>query len=211
MVTHIWESRWFESMYILLGKTWPTWHMLSTLDPCIAHDHTYLMWSVYSNLSQVINKVGRMYCSQKSAPDSTSQPGWVARGTHLSFSPNTTIKVRLSQTPVDDRLLDLLGPYHQHAIGTFKTCSRGPTHRSLTDIGGHYNLEGAGSPHHTPQHFQPMVLHFPPKGSTRSQVIHLTITNWSKEGTNPTSHKWESPLDFYRNLSPKHSITNGKP
>jgi hypothetical protein len=37
----------------------------------------------------------------------------------------------------------LLGPYHQHAIGTFNTCSQGPTHQSLTDSGGGYNLGDA--------------------------------------------------------------------
>jgi hypothetical protein len=40
---------------------------------------------------------------------------------------------------------------HQHAIGTFNTCSRGPTHWSLTDTGGDYNLGGAGLPHTTPR------------------------------------------------------------
>jgi hypothetical protein len=40
---------------------------------------------------------------RKSAPDSTSQPDWVARETHLSFSPNTTIEaVRLSQASIDE-------------------------------------------------------------------------------------------------------------
>jgi hypothetical protein len=55
----------------------------------------------------------------------------------------------------------LLGPYHQHVIGTFNTCSRGPTHRSLTDIGGGYNLGGAGLPHTTPRPSQPAVSTFP--------------------------------------------------
>jgi hypothetical protein len=74
---------------------------------------------------------------RKSAPDSTSQPGWVAHRTRLSFSRNiTTEAVRLSQALVDTRLLSLLGPYHQYAISTFHTCSRGPTHWSLTDKGG---------------------------------------------------------------------------
>jgi hypothetical protein len=50
----------------------------------------------------------------------------VERGTHLSFSPNTTIEaVCLRQAFIDDRLLDLLGSYHQHVISTFNTCSRG--------------------------------------------------------------------------------------
>jgi hypothetical protein len=30
---------------------------------------------------------------------------------------------------------------HQHAIGTFNTCSQGPTHRSLIDTGGATTLE----------------------------------------------------------------------
>jgi hypothetical protein len=86
------------------------------------------------------------------APDSTSQLSWVAHETHLSFSSNTTIEaVCLSQAPIDNRLLGLLGPYHQHGISTFNTCSRGPTHRSLTDTSGCYNLWGAGLPHHTPR------------------------------------------------------------
>jgi hypothetical protein len=79
------------------------------------------------------------------------------------------------QAPVDGRLLGLLCPYHQHVIGTFNTCLRGSTHRSLTDTGGGYNLRGVGLPHHTPQPFQPMVLHFPPKGPARSQVIKISI------------------------------------
>jgi hypothetical protein len=29
--------------------------------------------------------------------------------------------------------------------------------------------------------------------------------------SNPKSREWEPPLDFYHNLSSKHSITNGKP
>jgi hypothetical protein len=98
---------------------------------------------VRSNLSRVTNRVGRiLLLLRKSAPDSTSQPGWVAHGTHLSFSPKIAIEaVGLSQAPVDGRLLGLPGPYHQHAIGTFNTCSRVPTPRYLTNTGGGYNIE----------------------------------------------------------------------
>jgi hypothetical protein len=144
----------------------------------MALDHTYLLWSAYSNLLQVVNSIGRILLpSRKSAPDSTSQLGWVAHGIRLSFSLNTAIKaVCLSQISIDDRLLSLLGPYHQHAISAFNTYSRGPTHRSLTDTGGGYNLRGADLPHHTLRPSQPTVLHFPPKGPARSQVIHPAIT-----------------------------------
>jgi hypothetical protein len=55
-----------------------------------------------------------------------------------------------SQASINDRLLGLLGPYHQYAIGMFNTCSRGPTEPSLTDTGGGYNLRGAGFPRTTP-------------------------------------------------------------
>jgi hypothetical protein len=41
-----------------------------------------------------------------------------------------------SQAPIDNQLLGLPGPYHRHVIGTFNTCSRGPTEGSLIDTGG---------------------------------------------------------------------------
>jgi hypothetical protein len=59
------------------------------------------------------------------------------------------------------RLLGLPGPYHRHAIGTFNTCSRGPTHQSLTNTGKGYNLGGVGLPHTTPRLSQPAVSTFP--------------------------------------------------
>jgi hypothetical protein len=59
---------------------------------------------VRGNLSRWPNKVGQIHCSWKSAPDSTSQPGWVARGTCLNFSPNITIEVVcLSRTSIDEQ------------------------------------------------------------------------------------------------------------
>jgi hypothetical protein len=57
----------------------------------------------------------------------------------VSLILSTKEVVGLSQTFVDSRPLVLPGLYHQHAIGTFNTCSLGLTHRSLTDTGGGYN------------------------------------------------------------------------
>jgi hypothetical protein len=51
-------------------------------------------------------------------------------------------------------------PIYQHAIGMFNACSRGATHRSLTDTGRVYNLGGASFPHHTLRPFQPTVSTF---------------------------------------------------
>jgi hypothetical protein len=142
-VTHIRESLWFESIYTLPGKTRPTrhvrfprqsmyvWRTLPAGSPHTLQPFTLTQQSwTYSLLPR------------KSAPDSTSQPGWVVHGTRLSFSPNTAIEaVRLSQISIDNRLLGLPVPYHRHTIGTFNTCPRVPTSRSLTYTAGSYHIE----------------------------------------------------------------------
>jgi hypothetical protein len=64
--------------------------------------------------------------------------------------------------------INLLGSYLQHVISKFNTCSRGQTHRSLTDTDGGYNLGGVGFPYHSPRPFHPMVLRFSSKSPTRS-------------------------------------------
>jgi hypothetical protein len=62
-------------------------------------------------------------------------------------------------------------------IGTFNTCSWGPTERFLIDTGGGYNLEGAGLPHtHSPT-FPTSYLPFPlvaPPGLQFNQVPTFT-------------------------------------
>jgi hypothetical protein len=79
-----------------------------------------------------------------------------------------------SQASINNRLLGLLSPYHQHTTDTFNTCSRGPTHRSLTDTGGGYKLGGASFPDTTPQPSQPDVSPFHlriPSGLQFNQVL----------------------------------------
>jgi hypothetical protein len=113
------------------------------------------LWAVpiRGNLLRVIDGVGWiLLLPRKSASNSTSQPDWVVHGTRLNFSPNTAIEaVGLSQSSIDNRLLGLPGTYHWYAIGTFNTCSWKPTHRSLINTGGGYNLGGAGLSHTTPR------------------------------------------------------------
>jgi hypothetical protein len=50
----------------------------------------------------------------------------------------------------------------------------------------------------TPRPSQPTVLHFPPNGPIRSQVIHPNFMNRNKEGTNPKSRE----CDFSTQLLP---------
>jgi hypothetical protein len=119
---------------------------------------------VRDNLSQAINSIERtLLLLRKMAPD--------------------TIPLRLSDPLVRHPVslpTQATSVYrvhkHQHTIGTFNTCSRGPTHRSLTDTSRRYNLGGADLPHTTPRSFQPIILHFSPKGPARSQVINEIIT-----------------------------------
>jgi hypothetical protein len=155
------------------GKTRPTYLTLSTLDSRMALDHTYLTWSAYSNLLWSCQQ----WCTEPLLPrkkDSRHNPqhdGWSIRGSVPNFSPELAIEaVEVKPPSVDVRLLDLLDPYHQHVIGTFNTFSRGPTHRSLIDTSGGYDLWSAGLPHHTTQPSQPTVLPYPPKGPARSPV-----------------------------------------
>jgi hypothetical protein len=79
-----------------------------------------------------------------------------------------------SQASINGRLLGLLGPYHQYVIGTFNTCSRGPTERSLTDTCGCYNFGGAALPHTYSPTFLTSCPHFPlvaPPGLQFNQVL----------------------------------------
>jgi hypothetical protein len=179
-------------MYTLQGKIRPTCHTLSTLGPHMSLDHTYLTWSTHSNLSLANNRVGQSHYFQEKG---ISHAGWSIYGSPSSFSP--TLNQRScgeSQTSVDDRLLGLHGPYHRHAIGTFNTRSRGPTHWSLTDTGGGYNLVGAIFPHTTLRPSQPVISTFHLRAPPGLQFNHflpeipkLTLrTLWLPRGLSTT-------------------------
>jgi hypothetical protein len=123
------------------------------------------------------------YLNRSTAPDkkgSRHNPqhiDWLIRGFVPSFSPTTANEaVEKSQASVDNWLLGLPVPYHRHAIGTLNTCSRGPTHRSLTDSGRGYSLEGASFPRTTPRPFQPAVFTFhlrAPPGLQFNQALSI--------------------------------------
>jgi hypothetical protein len=59
----------------------------------------------------------------------------------------------------------------------FNTCSQGPTHLSLTDTDGGYNLGGVDFLHHTPHPSQPTALRLPSKGLAWSLVYKIPPTN----------------------------------
>jgi hypothetical protein len=157
-------------MYTLEGKTRSTCHTLSTLDSHMVLDHTSPVVHV-GYLSLVPTRMKHAPTPERSLGDRRQTGPAVILG-HLITPPSRQPWSRGREVSAKwcHSYINLLGPYHQHVIGTFNTCSWGPTHRSLTDTGGGYSLQGVGFPHATPRPSQPMVLPFPPKGPTRSQI-----------------------------------------
>jgi hypothetical protein len=150
-------------MYTLQGITRPTRHTLPTLSPRMVQDHTYLMWSTYSNPSRDANRFRwiPLLPRKRGSRHNPQHTGWPIRGSVPNFSSEPTNEAGgVSQAPVGDQLLGLPGPYHRYAIDTFNTCSWGPTHRYLTDTGGGYILEGVGLPYTTPRPSQPVISTF---------------------------------------------------
>jgi hypothetical protein len=145
---------------------------------------------------------------KKGSRQNPQHTGWLIRGSVPSFSPKSANEaVDLSQTSVDDKLLGLLGPYHQHAIDTFDTCSRGPTHRSLTDTGRGYNLIGASLPTPLPDlpNWWSYTFHLMVFPGLRSSIQPLPTEIRREQTINLMSGA--SPLNFYRSLSSKHSVS----
>jgi hypothetical protein len=148
---------------------------------------------------------------KKGSQHNPQHNGWPIHGFVPSFSLEiANDAVGKSQASVDNQLLGLLGPYTSmwllHSI-----LARGinPSVLNRHRWGLQPWMCQLSTSHSAT--FPTDDLYFPPKGPAWSQVNQSTITKRSKEGTNPKSHEWEPPLDFYRNLSSKYSITNVKP
>jgi hypothetical protein len=170
-------------MYTLQGKTQPTHHTLSTLSPRMVHDHTYLPWSIYSNLSYSPQQIWtNPLHPRRRAPDTIHSTTAIrSAGPYLASLPQQPKSSGEKSTPVGNWLLGLSGPYHRHAIGTFNTCSQGPTERSLIDTGGGYNLGGAGLPHINSPTFPISCPHFPLMAPPGLHFNHIFVTDQSVE------------------------------
>jgi hypothetical protein len=148
--------------------------MLSTLDLCMVPDHISPVVHV-GNLSLVPTRPKQAPTPRRSLGNRRQTGPAVILG-HLILPPSQqpwsrgVVSVKWLHS-----YISLLVPYHQLVIGTFNTYPRGPTHRSLTDTGRGYNLEGVGFPHSTPQPPQPTVLPFPSKVLSRSLVYPTSI------------------------------------
>jgi hypothetical protein len=136
--------------------------------------------------------------------------GWPICGSVSSVSPKPTNEaVDLSQASIDVKLLGLLGPYHHHVIGTFNTCSRGPTHRSLTDTGGGYNFGGAGFLHTTSRPSQPVISPFHLRVSPGLQFNHEPSIKPNFKFKEPMSAPWSfNHSAIYHGLHLRLGIAN---
>jgi hypothetical protein len=166
---------------------------------------------VRSNLPLAADRVGRSHCSrEKGLPtqspacrltDSQVRTQFLSRANQWSSGE--------SQTSINNRLLGLSGPYHRHVIGTFNTCSWGPTERSLINTGRGYNLGGTVLPHtHSPT-FPSSYLSFPlvaPPGLHFNQVPAINQSLRFKE---PMAATWSfDHLAIYRSLHLCLAIAN---
>jgi hypothetical protein len=136
------------------GEARPTCHAHLTLSLCMVPNHTYLTRSAHSNLSWVTDRFGwiPLLSRKRNSRLHPQHVGWPICGSPSSFSPTLNQKnSRLKSGFYRWQATRLTGSIYKYAIGTFNTCLRGSTHRSLTDTGGAYNLGGAGFPHLTPQ------------------------------------------------------------
>jgi hypothetical protein len=131
-------------MYTLQGKTRPTQHVRflrqSTYTQCTLPVGGPCTWQPFTSRQQ--SSAGPLLL-RKRAPDTIhSASANRSTGPYPASLPSQPMKQwGQSQASISDRLLGLLGPYHQHAIDTFNTYSRVPTPRSLTDTGGGYHIE----------------------------------------------------------------------
>jgi hypothetical protein len=150
-------------MYTLQGKTQPTRHTLFMLSLRMVHDHTYLTWSTYSSLSYHHQQIWTDPLHlRRRAPDTIHNTTTVRSVNRYPASlPQQPRSSGEKSTPVDNWLLGLLGPYHRHAIGTFNTCSRGPTERSLINTGGATIFEVPACHIPTLRPSQPAIPTFP--------------------------------------------------
>jgi hypothetical protein len=114
-----------------------------------------------------------------------------------------------SQAAINGRLLGLLDPKHQYAIGTFNTCSRGPTEQSLTDTGGDYNLGGVSFPRTHSLTFPTSCLPFPLVAPPDLILTKFQQLNQSVEFKDPMATTWSfNHSAIYRSLHLRLAIAN---
>jgi hypothetical protein len=152
--------------------------MFSTLNPRMVQDHMYLTQSTYSNISHSRQQIWTdPLLLRRRAPNITLSPTEWSTGPYPTSLPNQPLKQwEKAKLLLTSDYYAYWAHKYQHAIDMFNTCSRGPTHRSLTDSGEGYSLEGAGFPCTTPWPSQPAVFTFHLRASPGLQFNQVLST-----------------------------------
>jgi hypothetical protein len=164
VVTHTWESRRFESMYILQEK--PNTHDTCTLTTSCTQEAFALTQKSW--IESLLPRKRDPVVIHNTPVD------WSA-GPHPVSLPQIVIQaVEKVKHLLMNRLHQLLSSYLQHVISAFNTCSQGLTHQSLINTYGGYHLGGVDFWHHSPCSFQLMILHFSLMASSDLKLTSAT-------------------------------------
>jgi hypothetical protein len=178
-VTHIRESRRFESMYTLQGKTRSTCHVCfpcqSTYTQCMLPVGSPRMWQPFMSRRQSWTE---SLLLRIRAPDTIHcMPADRSMSLYPVSLPSQPIKQWRKPNICRHQATRLTGPISPVCDRYVQYLLMGSTHRSLTDTGGGYNLGGAGFPQTTLWPSRPTVSTFhrgaPP--SLRLSIQQLSI------------------------------------
>jgi hypothetical protein len=158
-------------MYILQGITQYTWHvrfsrqsMCATRTLSMGSPRTWQHFA--SHQQRWMNPTAP---EKKGSWHNPQHSGWPIRRSATQFlSQDKHWSSNESQTYVDNKLYRFTRRITPACNRYIQYLLTGPTHRSLTNTGGGYNLGGASLPHHTTRPSQLTILRFPPKGPARS-------------------------------------------
>jgi hypothetical protein len=146
-------------MYTLQGKIRSTRHTLSTLDLRRVPDHTSHMVHI-GNLLLVSVRMKQSPTPGRSLGDQRQAGPVVALG-HLILTPSRQSWSRGERFRPSG--YTVTSAYWAHILVCdwyVQYLLAGATHRSSTDTGRGYNIEGASFSHTTPRPFQPMIFTF---------------------------------------------------
>jgi hypothetical protein len=150
-------------MYTLQGKTQPTRHTLFTLSPYMVHDHTYLTWSTYSNISYSRQQIWTdPLHPRRRAPD-TIHSTMVIRsvGPYPASLPQQLKSSGEKSSSCWQLTTRLTGPISPACDRYIQYLLTGANRTVLNRHRQGYNLGGAGLPHTHSLIFPTSCPHFP--------------------------------------------------
>jgi hypothetical protein len=150
-------------MYTLQEKTQPTRHMLSTLSPCMVHDHTYLTRSAHSNLSYSHQQIWTDPLHlRRRAPDTIHSTTAIRfAGPYPASLPQQSKSSGEKSSSCWQPTTKLIGPISPVCDRYVQYLHAGANRTVLNQHRRGYSLGGAGLPHTHSLTFSTSCPHFP--------------------------------------------------